>query len=80
MNLYSTCIDQFLELKKLLFQAVFIIHGAVDGGEAKRIFHFGGRPTETRKLPQNNLKMFRIFVADAVYMVLGSFYLSANRS
>ena len=73
MNLYSTCIDQFLELKKLLFQAVFIIHGGGDGGEAKRIFHFGGRPTETRKLPQNNL-------ADAVYMVLGSFYLSAKRS
>lgn len=45
MNLYSTCIDQFLELKKLLFQAVFIIHGAGDGGEAKRIFHFGGRHT-----------------------------------
>ena len=67
MNLYSTCIDQFLELKKLLFQAVFIIHGAGDGGEAKRIFHFGGRPTETRKLPQNklldpkNLEIFQDF-------------------
>ena len=77
MNLYSTCIDQFLELKKLLFQAVFIIHGAGDGGKAKRIFEFGRRPTETRKLPQNN---FKIFVAEAVYTVLGSFYLSAKRS
>ena len=45
MNLYSTCIDQFLELKKLLFQAVLIIQGVGDGGEAKRIFHFGGRHT-----------------------------------
>ena len=59
MNLYSPCIDQFLELKKLLYQAIFIIHGAGDGGEAKRIFHFGGRPTETRKLPQN--KLFKDF-------------------
>ena len=58
MNLYSPCIDRFLELKKLLYQAVFIIHGAGDGGEAKRIFHFGGRRTETRKLPQ------RLNVAD----------------
>lgn len=32
-------------IKKLLFQAVFKIHGARDGGEAMRIFHFGRRAT-----------------------------------
>ena len=80
MNLYSTCIDQFLESKKATFSGSVIIHGAGDGGKAKRIFDFGGRPTETRKLPQNNLKMFKILVAKAIYTLLGSFYLSARRS
>ena len=44
MNLYSTCTEQFLELKKVLFQAVFIIHGAGDGGKAKQIFILGVVP------------------------------------
>ena len=42
--------------KKLLFQAVFIIHGTGDGGEAMRIFHFGRRPTLTWETTPKQMK------------------------
>lgn len=51
---------------------MFKIHGAGEGGEAMRIFHFGRRPTLTSETTSKQIKdVYKIFLApEAVYTVL----------
>ena len=52
--------------------------GRATGVRQRGVFILGVVTLKPRKLSRNKLKMFRIFLTEAVYMVLGFFYLFAS--